>query len=52
MVGMSERENPADPKLQDLNNTRQQQDNQEPGENPILMVSQKLKTWNQTNDSF
>lgn len=43
----------ADPNLQDLPDTGQQQDNQDyPDEDPILMVSLKPEISNQTNDSF
>lgn len=43
----------ADPNLQDLPDIGQQQDNQDnPDEDPILMVSLKPEISNQTNDSF
>ena len=50
MVEIHEWASPADPKMQDLHDIEQQQDKQEnPGEDPILMVSQKPETSNQTN---
>ena len=46
-AGVLERASPADPKLQDLHNIEQLQDN---CENPVLMVSQKPEASNHTND--
>ncbi|KAL6081675.1 hypothetical protein STEG23_005582 [Scotinomys teguina] len=44
---------PADPKLQDIHDTRQQEDTRgSPSEGPVSTVSQKSEASNQTNDSL
>jgi hypothetical protein len=52
MVGICERASSAVLKLQDLHDMGRQQITRNPSEDPILMMSQKSETSNQTNDSF
>jgi hypothetical protein len=51
MVGMHKKISPVIPKLQDLHDNKRIT-GRSPSEDSILVVSQKPKIWNQTNDSL